>query len=117
MVTAFFGAVLLDVVYARLAPEAETAFAEAADFLLCIGGVTVLAAIGAIAFSWGSSGARNCFMASLAALLLEFLAPVFLSPLVQEAQGSVALAVMRVAISGSASVLAFVGLHQLYRQG
>jgi hypothetical protein len=67
--TVFFGAVLLDTVYANLIPEASTAFSEVSDFLLLIGFVTFLAAIGAIAFSWKSSKARNFFIASFVILL------------------------------------------------
>jgi hypothetical protein len=65
IVTVLFGAVLLDTVYSNLLPEASIAFSEVSDFLLLIGFVTFLAAVGAITFSWKSSTARNFFIASL----------------------------------------------------
>jgi hypothetical protein len=57
LVTIYFGAVLLDIVYSKLVPEAAVAFSEVSDFLLCIGALTFLTAIGAVAFSWKSSAA------------------------------------------------------------
>jgi hypothetical protein len=115
IVTIFFGAILLDIVYSNLVPEAVTAFSEVSDFLLLMGALTILAAIGAIVFSWKSSIARNYFIASLGIILLEFLIPVFFSQLIQGTQGSVSPTIIRIIINGSASALAFFGLHKLYR--
>ncbi|MDH4208461.1 MAG: hypothetical protein OEV76_06275 [Anaerolineae bacterium] len=110
VVTVFFGAVLLDVVYSNMVPEAATAFSAVADFLLRIGAVTVLAALAAIVLSWKSGIARTFFIASLAVISLEFLIPMFFSQLLQDTQGSVLASGTRIAISGLGSILAFVGL-------
>ena len=115
MVTVFFGAIMLDIVYANLVNEAAPAFSEVSDFLLLLGAFTIPAAIGAIAFSWKSSIARNYFIASLAIILLEFLGPAFFSPLIQDMQDSILPTIVRIIISGLASILAFIGLHKLYR--
>jgi len=50
---------LLDISYTRLVPEATAAFSEIADFLLLIYCVTLVAAVGAIAFSWKTSVAKK----------------------------------------------------------
>ena len=42
VLTIFFGMVLLDILYARLVPEAAAAFSEVSDFLLFTGLVTFL---------------------------------------------------------------------------
>jgi hypothetical protein len=116
MVTVFFGAVLLDTVYSHLIPEASTAFSEGSDFLLLIGFVTFLAAIGAIIFAWQSSVARNFFITSFAIILFEFLIPVFLSQLTQDTQGSGLGTAIRIIFNGMASILALIGLFKFYRQ-
>ncbi len=115
IVTIFFGMILLDVVYANLVPKSAVAISEVTDLLLLIGALTILAAIGAIAFSWNASLARNFFIASLILLLLEFLAPTLPSPLIGDTQGSTLSTAIRLVISGSASLLALFGLHNLYR--
>jgi hypothetical protein len=113
MITIFFGTILLDIVYSKLVPEASAAFSEVSDFLLLIGFVTILAAVGAIALSWKSSIARNLFIASLISVSFEFLIPVFLSQFLKNAQG---LSWVRILPSGMASILAFIGLYKYYRQ-
>lgn len=115
VITAFFGAVLLDVVYANVTPGAAAAFSEAADFLLLVGAVTVLAALGAIGLSWNSRVARILFIASLLIIALEFLAPAFLSSFLRDV-GSAWGTGIRITINGLASVLAFIGLYEFYRQ-
>ena len=115
IVTIFFGAILLDIVYSNLVPGAVTAFSEVSDFLQLMGVLTILAAIGAIVFSWKSSIARNYFVASLGILFLEFIIPIFFSHLIQGTQGSVSPTIIRIIINGSASTLAFIGLHKLHR--
>ena len=115
IVTIFFGAILLDIVYSNLVPDAVTAFSEVSDFLLLIGVLTILAAIGAIVFSWRSSVARNYFIASLGIIFFEFLIPMFFTQLIQDTQDSVLPTIVRIIISGSASILACIGLHKLYR--
>jgi hypothetical protein len=116
IITVFFGAVLLDTVYSNLIPEASAAFSEVSDFLLLIGFVTFLAAIGAITFSWKSSTARNYFIASLVIMLFEFLIPVFFSQLIKNTQKTGVTATIRIIINGMASILALIGLYKFYRQ-
>lgn len=116
MVTIFFGAVLIDVAYARLVPFAPAAFSEVSDLLLLFSVINLLAAVGAIALSWKFSTARNLFFASLAILVVEFLAPAFFTGLSQGIHGSGWTTALRLVLNGSASVLAFIGLKKLYRR-
>lgn len=101
-----FGAILLDVMYANLAPEAAAAFSEVADFLPLLSAAVVFAAILAVGLSWRARTARYLFIASLMIIMLEFLIPAFFAPLLQ---GSA------VATAASASILSFVGLNRFYR--
>ena len=105
-----FGLVLLDIVYAGLVPDAVTALSEAADFQLLVSSMTVLAAFGAIGLSWNSRPARNFLISSLALLILGFLAYILLSPLLQD--GSSMGMGIRIILSGSVSVLAFMGFYR-----
>jgi hypothetical protein len=116
IVSIFFGAVLLDVVYSNLLGHmfgpSETAkiFSEVSDFLLPIGFVTVLTALSAIGFSWKSAASRNLFIASLIILFIEFLAPAVLS---EEALNSGYW--IRLLVNGTASILSVIGFYKLYR--
>ena len=110
MMAIYLGAVVLDAVYARIIPAASTALAEAADFLLLMGGVTILAALVAVVFSWQANAARIFFIASLVVLLGEFLIPVFFAPLIAGSQISGTGTLLRIGINGLASILAFIGL-------
>ncbi|MBI4739668.1 hypothetical protein HY772_09100 [Candidatus Woesearchaeota archaeon] len=122
IVTIFFGAILLDVVYAKIAvsvlkpSETATLFSKAADFLLLIGALTILAALGAIGSSWRLGSARNPFIASLVVVALEFLTPMLFFPLLQQIQINLGLNVspwIRLSASALSSILAFVGLWNL----
>ena len=112
----FFGAVLLDVYYSNLVRDlpgtagVAYVFSNVSDFLLGIGFLTVIAGVGAIAFSWNSQGTRYWFIASLIVLFAEFFAPAFL-PETLLINGDW----LRITISASASLLAFVGLYKFYR--
>jgi len=108
VVTISFGALLLDVVYATQAPRAASS--EAADFLLLLTAIVAIAAIPAIAVSWGTRTARYLFIASLMIIMLEFLIPALFAPLLQ---GLAIGTAVRVVIGASASILAFVGLNRL----
>ena len=116
IVTVFFGAALLDIIYSRLVPDATEAFSEVSDILLLLGTVTFLAAFGAISFSWKFTLSRNYFLTSLAILLLEFLTPVFFSQFISDSQGSGLATTIRILINGAASILALIGLHNFYHQ-
>jgi hypothetical protein len=108
-VTVSFGAVLLDVMYAHWAPDAATAFPKAADFLLLLSAVIVFAALPAIGLAWKTRTARYFLIASLVIVVLEFLAPAFLAPLLQ---GSGTATAIRIAIGASASILASIGFNR-----
>lgn len=111
----FFGTVLLDVAYSQFlsgfpgAPEVAIVFSDVSDFLLGIGFLTVLAALGAIIISWKLPGARNWFIASLIILFVEFMAPAFLSGAVLTNGYWI-----RITVNAVASILAFIGLYRFY---
>jgi hypothetical protein len=117
IVTIFFGMILLDIVYSNLVTEAETAYSEVSDFLLLIGFLTILAAMGAISLSWKSRTARNYFIASLIILMMEFLMPVFFSQFLQDMQRSALTVGLRILINGLASILALIGVLKIIRAG
>ena len=98
-----FGLVLLDIVYAGLVPDAARALSEAADF-------QVLAALGAIGLSWNSRAARSYLMSSLAIIFLGFFVYMLLSPFLQD--GLSLGTGIRIILSGSVSVLAFMGFYR-----
>lgn len=60
----FFGAILLNIVYSNVAVSALKP-SEAADFLLLIGALTILAGIGAVGSSWGLGSARIFLLPAL----------------------------------------------------
>ena len=121
VVTVLFGAVLLDIVYARLLKDVPGAsagtavFSEVSDVLLRIGFVTVLAAFGAVAASWRSAAARNLFIASLLFLALEFFLPMFASPFIESVERLDLGPWLRVIPTGLASILALAGLYNYQR--
>jgi len=117
VVVAFFGAVLLDVVYAKAirgaldSEKAAAIFSAASDFLLIVLALTVLAAIGAIGSSWQSGLARNLFLASALFVIAEILVPIFLRPLLIDSSAGLWV---RLFLSASASVLGVLGLNKFY---
>lgn len=117
VVIVFFGAVLLDTVYANAirgvldAGKAAAVFSAASDFLLLVLALTVLAAIGAIGSSWQSGLVRNLFLASGLFVIAELLAPIFLRPLLLEVNAGLWV---RLLLSASASVLGIFGLNRFY---
>ena len=118
----FFGAVLIDVVYASLLREAAGAFVkpvfgEVADFLLLLAAPVVFTALAATALSWDVPGARHLFLASLLVLALEFILPIFLSPLLKTSPNSPITGIspyLRLAPLAVASVLALGGYRNLF---
>ena len=112
----FFGAILLDIVYSNLIAarniEASEIFAEVSDFLLVIGAVVIITAVISIVLSWKARIARYLFIASFLIIIFEFLAPVIFTRFVQEFGNS---QYIRLAISGSASILASIGLYYFYK--
>lgn len=117
VVSALFGAVLLDIVYASTmrgvfdTAEAAPVFSAASDLLLFLVGLAVLAAIGAIASAWQSIQARNLLVASVLVIVAELFAPIVLRPLLLESNAGTWV---RLLGSGSASVLGLLGLNRFY---
>ena len=117
VVIAFFGAVLLDTVYANAmrgvldSAEAATVFSAASDFLLLVVALAALAAIGAIGSSWQSILARNLLVASVLLVIAELFAPIVLRPLHLEPNAGLRV---RLLLSASASVLGLLGLNKFY---
>ncbi len=117
MVTVFFGAILLDVVYFHTGSGTTGMFQEGSDFLLLLGMLTVLAGIGAVAASWGWEITRNYFLTSFLILSVEFITPMA-SPLLQWLQASPGFNLgtyIRLVGSLLPTVLAFGGLVRMYR--
>jgi hypothetical protein len=110
-----FGMVLLDILYARRAPEAAAAFAEVADVLLLVTFAALLSAAAAIVFAWKAAAARNFLIASLGVILLELLLPAVVSPFVQNAQGLPVGPWIRILASGAASIFALIGWQRYYQ--
>jgi hypothetical protein len=109
-----FGLVLLDIVYAGLVPDASKAFGEAADFLLFINALTILAALGAIGSTMDTKAARNYMAASLVVTILGFLINAILAPVL--VNGSPIGPVIRIMLAGSVSILAFMGFYRYCRE-
>jgi len=118
----FFGAVLLDIVYfnaasSSLAPaETLMLFSEAADFLLLILALTLLAGMVAVGAAWKVRPARNLFIASLLLVVAEFLAPMLFFSIIETAQASLGFNVgswVRLTLSALPPILAFLGLWKL----
>ena len=114
IVSVFIGAILVDMLYAKLVPAATGAFSQVSDFLLLFGFVTVLAGLVAITISWKSKIARTLIIASLLALSLEILLPILFSQLINNAQLNFIGPWLRIIPVGLASILAFVGLDNYY---
>lgn len=89
-----FGAVLLDVVYATQIPVTSPLVrTEVSDILLVVAGLTVFAAIGAIAASWGRKTARYLFVASLAVVMVGLQTPALLSGIIRDADSALGVRV------------------------
>lgn len=118
----FLGGILLDIAYANLLRDtlgttrSDLLFSEGSDFLLLMGVVTILAAVVAIVSAWSSSAVRGLLVASLFIVILEFLGPVFYSPIIRAAQALNIGPWLRILPSALASVLEFFGLFKYYRR-
>jgi len=125
IVSIYFGAVLLDIFYSRLAldvlrpSETSVLFSRVADLLLFMGMLAVLAAVCTIASSWNLRSARNLFIASILLFAsIEFLMPILFSLLKQTLQTNPGLNIgtwIRFISSGLSSILAFTGLWKLHQ--
>jgi hypothetical protein len=118
-VTAYFGAVLLDTVYAKAIRQvvdpagAATVLSEASDFLLLVVAMTALAASGAISSSWQSTRVRNLLVASVLLVIADPVVPIVLRPLLLESHAG---RWVRLLLSASASVLGLLALQRFYRR-
>lgn len=111
--TVLLGLVLLDILYAGMIYVEAEALSEAADFLLFVRAITIFASLGAIGLSWESKVARNYLIASLIITISGFLAYIPLSLLLHK--GSSLGSSIRIIITGSVSVLAFMGFYKFCR--
>ena len=124
--SAFFGAVLLDVAYAHLVGTSKAVASETAvlnqvsDLLLLMGAVMLLAGVSAIAISWNVPVARNLFALSLLVVgFTEFFLPVMLTPILSTPSGSFIVGVgpvLRLLPTALASAIAIVGLRWQFRE-
>ena len=124
--SAFFGAILLDILYAHALsgnPDVSNSAAilsQAADLLLLLGIVTFLAGFGAIGATWNLPSARNLFIASLAVFAVEFLIPPLFGQFLRNLQANYGLAMgtwIRLLANAMSATLAFAALFKLYRSG
>lgn len=122
MVTVFFGAILLDILYFRsmqalpgIADSSEV-FSEVSDTLLLLGFVVIFFAFAAIASSWKFRNARSLFIASLLMIILQFITPFFVSWIIQDTQDLSIGPWLRITLGGLASMLAFMGASATIQQ-
>jgi hypothetical protein len=123
IVSSFFGAILLDIVYSRavsidLNPsDTATLFSRGADFLLLLSTLTLLAGVAAIGFAWSHAVARNLLIVSLFFVAVELFTPFLLGSLLLKVQANSGLHTgMWIRLAGSAlsSILAFLALWRLH---
>ena len=123
LVMVSFGVVLLDVVYAGLLRDdvsfdPSSVFGEISDFMLLIGGVTLLSGILAVSVSSESKSAQSFLVASLLVVVLEFIVPLFLFKYIGDAlegSGFPFGTAIKLFGSGLASILAILGLIRFLR--
>jgi hypothetical protein len=97
--------------------ETMMLFSEAADFLLLILGLTLLAGIVAVAAAWKLGPARNLFIASLLLVIAEFLVPMLFFDIIEMMRASLGFNVgswVRLMLSALPPIFAFLGLWKLY---
>jgi hypothetical protein len=122
VITVFYGAVLLDIAYAQrisagFSPsEKNLAFSEISDLLLIFTFGVIVAALAAIGSAWDARIARYLFIVSLVILLLELFTPMVFPQFFREAQDLNFGPYLRLAINGSASICAFVGIYNYYKR-
>lgn len=112
------GALLLDVLYARLlartlsSAEAAAVLSTVSDALLPVGVVLIVAAIAAIGLSWNAAVVRNLLIASLLIALFEFAGPILLGPFRAPIEAADLGPILRLIPIALASLLALLALHQ-----
>jgi hypothetical protein len=123
-VSAFFGAVLIDVAYARLlrgvsAAVLQPVYRGVSDFLLILGAFSVVAALAAITVSLSVRPAAYLLTASVLLLGSEFLVPIFLFPMLRTSPDATIPAIvpaLRLLPIALASLLALAALRASFRQ-
>lgn len=118
------GATLLDMVYAAETHGADGGTSallvgEAADFLLTLAALTLLAGLPAVAAAWPWPTARALLVSSVGVLAIMLVAGPMLSPLaawVEETSGLVIGPWLRLGTVAVASITALGGLAQLARR-
>jgi hypothetical protein len=123
LLAAFSGATLLDIVYAGQRARGDPAqlahlFAEASDFLLELGAVTLLAGLATVAAAWRWRTARFLLASSVIILALLLVAAPMASALVGGLDEVFRLGIgpwLRLGSVGLASATAFIGLGQVWR--
>ncbi len=122
IVSISFGAVLLDILYARAASrnfnpsDVTVIFSNGADFLLLLSAISLLAGLAAVGLTWPRAAARNLLIVSLIVIVIELFTPVFFGTLISRAQASSGLAFgmwIRLVGNGLSSILAFLALWKL----
>lgn len=114
LVAVSFGAILLDVTYARLVTDPTN---EAADLLLVIVGLAFMTGVAAVTAAWRSTAARNVLLVSLALAIGEFLVPALAGSIIRDAGATMPGIGPALRLGGSAavSVTAFVAFAFVWR--
>jgi hypothetical protein len=111
--TVFFGAVLMDVIYASFlahavsSPALTSVFSDVSDMMLRLGFLLLLSAFLVLFLTWETPSARNYLLASLFLFGFEFTLPM-LFPSLRTSLGPFWI---RLLLTGTASILAFIGQH------
>lgn len=112
----YFGAILIDIIYARIlnqpgiTADLAIVFRSISDVLLLAWTLVIFAAVVACVLSWTSKPARYLFMTSLAIFVLELLTPQVISISGLSGQLPEARWLFRLLFSGLAAWLALLGL-------
>lgn len=114
----FFGAVLMDVLYASFLghqfeiSQITPVFSDISDMLLRLGVFLIGSGFLAVGFTWQHAKARNFLIASLLVYFFEFSLPMVFPYL----KTSVGPFWIRLLIVGAATLLAFIGQYFEYHQ-
>lgn len=114
LVAVSFGAILLDITYARLVTDPAN---EAADLLLLVVGLALLTGVAAVTAARRSLAARNLLLVSLALVIGELLVPALAGSIIRDAAATTLGIGPAVRLGGSAavSVTAFVAFALVWR--
>ena len=116
VLTIYFGMTLLDIFYARLAPDAVSAFRQVSDILLMFNFVILLSAFVMLAIARKFKNVQNLIITSQLILFLEFLIPAFVSLVGLNLTGSPIGPWLRIIPGAAASIVALVAMLQYNQQ-